>query len=122
MSRNRIPLALIVLCIGASEPSEELGGVTGTIHDLDGKPLQGFTVKTQKFNPGWRSWRREKKNPELIATAITDADGRFAVQGIQPDGYTLVGGNNTIGWLYQEIDVKAGKTLDVGVIRLVRLD
>jgi hypothetical protein len=120
-------LAMILLCVAAAEQD---GSISGIVTDSDGKPVPNLALRLEKPSrisikpPGGNVKHKlieplqTKPTAPPIATATTDAEGKFSMTGIPAGSYRLVGGSNSIGWVFQGITVDAGKEtkLDVKLV------
>jgi hypothetical protein len=112
----------------AAEP-EGLGNVTGVVVDKNDKPMVGFAVHFHQNQPIGIGPQGGKKSvvgtppptelqEKLIATATTDAQGRFSASKLKTGAYLLKGGSPNVGHIYQEVIVESNKTVDLGKIKL----
>src|SRR5881409_2129216 len=106
MRYRRLATILVVFlpCLGAAE---QFGSISGTVTDSDGKPVANLTLRLEKpgrisIKPPGGSVKHKTVQPlqtrpaaPPIATATTDADGKFSMSGIPPGSYRLVGGSNS---------------------------
>ena len=83
--------------------------VTGTIRDVNGAPVAGFSTKL---------WDRPRIPAKLVATTVTDAQGRFEFKDISEGQYVLKGGSRVVGFIYMEVTLQGGIDTHVGVLRL----
>jgi iron complex outermembrane receptor protein len=93
-----IAMVLAGLCVAPLQAQETIGTIRGRVTDAETqRPLQGGTVTV-----GNRS-------------AVTQADGRYAIAGVPPGTHTLR--VRMIGFTpqTQEVTIEAGQTLDVDV-------
>jgi iron complex outermembrane receptor protein len=91
-------MVLAGLCVAPLQAQETIGTIRGRVTDAETqRPLQGGTVTV-----GSRS-------------AVTQADGRYAIAGVPPGTHTLR--VRMIGFTpqTQEVTIEAGQTLDVDV-------
>ncbi|HEY1784863.1 MAG TPA: carboxypeptidase-like regulatory domain-containing protein [Pirellulales bacterium] len=111
-----ICLALFAACamlpraIGAAEAAAANGEVTGRVIDRQGKGVAGAKLQL-----------KESRGDELLATATTQTDGRFAIGGV-PIGCRrclLVDADGMGRECSDEIDVFPDGTTDVGPIRVL---
>ncbi len=102
---------------------EALAKVTGTFVALDtGKPLPGLRVMARPVKGGGSmsySWGDDEKNK------ITDAEGRFELERVAPgkvwiSAFPLSWEDAEYGWSRRLATVEAGKTTDVGTIKVAR--
>jgi protocatechuate 3,4-dioxygenase beta subunit len=91
-----------------------LGSIVGVVIDPEGRPMDSFTVQPQSNNVNKR-----RGGARLRAKTFNPEDGRFEYRGI-PDGiYSLsVRSLKFSAVTLEEIEVRAGETIDVGEIQL----
>jgi hypothetical protein len=58
---------------------------------------------------------------KIVGRATTDKDGNFTFTDIEPGTYRLVAGNKQIGWIYQDVDVKANEETKLGELKLTKV-
>jgi len=84
MQRSLSSLALLAVLAATSSAGEVRGRVL-----VDGKPAAGVTVSALPFEDGFAAARREARReglPKALATAVSRADGTFAVVLAMPAG------------------------------------
>ena len=77
--RLRIIVAVVCLIWLAGSASAQTARATGTVRDLDGKPIKGATIRAS--------------NPELqprVGIATSDSKGRWAMLGLRVGTYTFI--------------------------------
>ena len=72
-------MILVSACWLASPVVAQTARATGTVHDTEGKPIKGATIRAQ--NP-------EVYPPQVIST--TDTKGRWAMLGLRSGTYTFI--------------------------------
>lgn len=126
---------------GAQE-SKETGSMSGTVVDKDGKPVEGANVRLMKpmqrgrgpadkqaaqgasalqlaekpAKPGKPDKGEPGKpgnRPKPVATATTDADGKFTMEDVAAGEYMVVAMVRGQGAARQPVTVKAGETATV---------
>jgi hypothetical protein len=126
----------------AASPASGTGGVSGTVLDVDGKPAASAMVRLVKpFERGRaqatskaakqaaraeRQARRlaEEKpdkpakapkgdRPKPVATATTDADGKFTMADVPAGEYMVIAGIRGQGMARHAVTIKAGETASV---------
>jgi len=110
-----LPIFALLLAAGP------VGSIRGIVFDSEGKPASNFALRLEKpahisvKPPGGNLKHKAvvpvQTNPSVapMATATTDAEGRFAMSDIPPGAYRIVGGSNSVGWVFQNVTVEAGK-------------
>jgi hypothetical protein len=117
-----VTIASLLIAGRASAAGDRAGSISGVVLDPSGKFVSGLALRIEKPSrisikpPGGNL---KKKAAELlqstkpvtppIATATTDADGRFSMPNVPAGSYRIVGGNNSLGWVLQNISVEPGK-------------
>jgi hypothetical protein len=132
-----LALTLLALCAvdsrqAVADDQNGVGNVTGVIADTTDKPMVGFSVKLyEQVAMGAQGGGQRKKSidqtpaptqlaEKLLTTVVTDANGRFSITNAKTGAYLLKGGSKSQGFLYQEVIIKKGETLDVGRVKLVK--
>lgn len=113
-----------ILALGASPLlAAQKGIVTGRVM-LDGKPVPGLHLRLVQDLPMDRTPGKSGGGggTKVIGRAITDADGRFTFNDIEPGTYRVEGGSRSVGWIYVDVKVEPGKTADLGDQVLSKLD
>lgn len=108
---------------GPSKPSKNRAWVSGTVLTPEGKPAAGVVIRVEKNEPmgmGGGGPPKDTGPKEYLAT--TDENGNFLIKEMYINAYLLIGGNQQIGWLYQELPVEAGKETKLGPMKLTKLD
>ena len=116
--------------VRAADPQGS-GNLTGIIADSNDKPMTGFAVKLYQSaaigadSPAKKKTSFDQPAPselleKLVTTATTDAQGKFTISNVKSGGYLVKGGSKNVGYLYTEATVEAGKTTDMGRIKLVK--
>ena len=136
-------LALSGQWLHAQEPQGK-GSVSGTIQTDDGKPAASLNVQLKRTVPiampdapggrrkgrtsGWDSGASglqsgDKQGGEkTIGRATTDANGKFKIDNIEAGAANLVAGSKALGWLYYPVVIEANKNVDIGEIKLAKVD
>src|SRR5439155_9123255 len=94
--------------------------IAGSVVDTDGKAVAGLELRLERVShitvrpPGGNLKHKivqlqTRPATPAIATATTDAQGKFSMTQIAPCSYRLVGGSKSIGWIFQNITVEPGK-------------
>ncbi len=79
--------------------------LTGTVRDLDGKPVQGAKLDVwQADGDGLYESQLGSEEPLLRAIFHTGPDGKYAIQTITPPGYTIPM-DGTVGELLKETTI-----------------
>ncbi|WP_428937558.1 carboxypeptidase-like regulatory domain-containing protein [Fontivita pretiosa] len=105
----------------AAQP--QTGAIQGQVNDASGKPVPSLALRLQRF-PQRDLQRNDSGQPpdpatlqdgrmQTVATAITDANGKFSMTNLKPGDYVLVGGNKSIGFVYHDVSVQPGQTTTV---------
>jgi len=111
-------LLLVLLCPAfahSSRPSIlpidvcKTGSISGTIKTPAGAPAVGLRI--QLFE--------NRQRGKLVAETVTDRNGHFEFKNIPEGTYLLKAGSKAIGFLYMEIQVRAGKNTEVGMVSLI---
>jgi len=124
-------LGSAVLC-RASALAEGKGSVSGTAKGEDGKPIAGLSLRLEFDDPVVAGTHGGKDNPKsggggstphtkIVGRATTDKDGNFTFTDIEPGTYRLVAGNKQIGWIYQDVEIKANEQNKLGELKLVKV-
>jgi 5-hydroxyisourate hydrolase-like protein (transthyretin family) len=93
----------------ADEPPAATGTIVGIILMPDGKPAADCIVTIQQAAQKMREG----------ATASTDSDGKFKLEGVAEGDYNLnVRTRDLKGRLIKSVSVTAGKTTDMGKLTL----
>jgi hypothetical protein len=131
-------LALSAARAGAAEVPQGKGGVSGTVVDKDGNAVAGVNVRIfQPFRKGERPGKGEGKpeknlaadgdkpakpekgpkgdRPAPVATAMTDAEGKFTMADVPAGKYVVMAMLKGQGQARQPIEVKAGETATVAL-------
>jgi hypothetical protein len=119
------------------------GSVSGTILTEDGKPAASLSVQLKRTIPialpdapggrrkgrtsGWDSGatglQGDKQGGEkTIGRATTDANGKFKIENIDSGAANLVAGSKSMGWLYYPVVIEPNKNVDIGEIKLAKVD
>ncbi len=109
MGRRSVVVVLLVsmlsscMAVPAGVEGDEVdrGGLAGTIRYADGMVVIGATVN---LSNGW--------------TAVTDDQGRFVFNEVPSGNYTLTVRMEGFPPLYQNVEVGAGQTIDLGTMSL----
>jgi hypothetical protein len=114
---------LLTTLFAASARAEQLGSISGSVIDAEGKAAVGLALRLEQVShisvkPPGGNLKHKTMQPlqtkpaaPPVATATTDAQGKFSMTQIKPGSYRLVGGNNSIGWIFQDVTVEAGKEI-----------
>jgi protocatechuate 3,4-dioxygenase beta subunit len=90
------------------EPS---GTITGLVVDESGKPIDSYVVTAEPTDDTRRS----------LGSSVANVDGRFKVEGLSAGGYVLqVTAPDRAPATRSDVEVAAGGTVDVGLIRVSR--
>ena len=68
--------ALLTVCTRAAEPLP-MGTLSGTVVDLDGRPIAGAKISTETVDP-------KTSTRKVMAEARTDAGGKFHLGPVDP--------------------------------------
>ena len=115
-----IPIACVLILLS---DAQQPGSLAGSVVDSNGKSVAGLALRLEKpprisiKPPGGNLKKKKEASPlqttkpsaNVVAAATTDADGKFSMPNIAPGAYRIVGGNNSIGWVFQNVSVEAGK-------------
>lgn len=134
-------LSLSNAAVAQEAEKKQSGTVSGTVLDKDGKPASGVQVRL--FHPFERGQRREAararqqqadpaagadakeekprqgdkprraERPKPVATATTDADGKFTMSDVPVGKYVVLAMIRGQGSARQEVEVTAGGTANV---------
>jgi hypothetical protein len=101
--------------------SQQTGSIRGSVVDSEGKAVANLALRLEKpahisVKPPGGNLKHKitfplQTKPAIppIATATTDAEGKFTMNDIAPGAYRIVGGSNSTGWVFQSVTVDAGK-------------
>ena len=122
---NRCKIGFVIIAIGLCATSiraaEQVGSITGSVVDADGKAVAGLELRLERVShisvkpPGGNLKHKivqplqTRPTTSPVATTTTDAQGKFMMTEIRPGSYRLVGGSQAIGWIIQNLTVEAGK-------------
>jgi hypothetical protein len=107
----------------AAQP--QTGAIQGQVNDASGKPVPNLALRLQRFpqrdlqrndagqTPGPATLQDGRM--QTVATATTDANGKFSMTNLKPGDYVLVGGNKSIGFVYHDVTVQPGQTTTIQV-------
>ncbi len=103
-------------------PSSNEGWVSGSVLDLDGKPVPNFPLKAERNDPvGMGGGGPRNPRPKIVNTT-TDDKGNFIFRDLDPGKlYAIVGGNKDIGWAYEEVEIQPGKEIKLAPTKMVKL-
>jgi len=121
---------------------EGKGNLTGTVLTADGKPAVGLNVKIVKDIPrdmrrpgskgkstgldhtGGAEGLQAKGGPrtKVVAQATCDQNGKFSMNNIEAGSYRLEAGSKGQGWIYQDVGIEAGKTVEMNDLKLAKID
>jgi hypothetical protein len=85
--------------------------VTGTVLDVDAAPIEGVTVFVRYCPADSAAMAGEHEYQD-----ITDADGRFLIEGIPAGERTLIARKRTYERYEAQIELVDGETLEVEII------
>jgi hypothetical protein len=109
------------------------GSLTGIVTDDKDKPVVGMPLRlyvTEHANveriPGKKmldpiSPSEHEVTPlaeKLVTTVKTDSKGKFTFSDVKAGAYLLRGSRKGVGFIYQEVEIKAGQSSDLGTIKL----
>ena len=109
------------------------GSVTGIVTDVKDKPVVGMPLRlyvTEHANveriPGKKMLdpigpSEHEVTPlaeKLVTTVKTDSKGKFTFSDVKAGAYLLRGSRKSVGFIYQEVEIKAGQTIDLRTIKL----
>ncbi|HEY7089247.1 MAG TPA: carboxypeptidase-like regulatory domain-containing protein [Tepidisphaeraceae bacterium] len=134
--------AMLMLFAGHSSvtyaaDAKGVGKISGGVIDSSGKPVVGLAMKIFRSNPrsfgnGQGSGKKkstvgqpaatELQTGSPIATVMTDAQGKFVFNSVPEGIYLLVAGSQSVGWIYQDVNVKANEEAKVGDLKLAKAD
>jgi hypothetical protein len=107
-----------------AEPARDEGWIAGTVLDPDGAIKPDLEIRAERMDPigaaggGGPTSRR----PGIVRTT-TNETGSFTLRNLDPGRvYTVVGGSNEVGWVYEEVTPEAGKVLKLGQLKMFRID
>ena len=106
---------------GPTKPAKNRAFVSGTVLDADGKPAVGLTIRVEKNEPFAMGGGPQKDTGPKEYTTTTDENGNFLIKDLHINAYMLIAGNQEIGWIYQELVVKAGEETKVGTLKLTKV-
>ena len=138
---NKLPLArvaasLVVVAVLALVAQTAValqsgkGTITGTVQTADGKPAVGLNLKLVQDMPidmrrpgskGKSTQGGPKDRTKTFAQATTDQNGKFTMQNVPEGTYRLEAGNKNMGWIYQDVTVKANETVTLNDLKLVKI-
>jgi hypothetical protein len=100
-----------------SRPGTGLIAIVGTIIDADGNLAAQFPLELRKAaNPG------EGRDRTIVKTS-TEKDGSFIFADVPlHQRYSLVGGTNELGWIFERVYGESSMKIDLGKLRAVRMD
>jgi hypothetical protein len=129
--RNKSVAAALIglLVVGTIAWAADLGKVTGTVTDKDGKPAAKVTVKlTQPGTTGGAVGPKDTGGPgavigvphpnelgkpdKVVKQGVTDAAGNFAFDGVPAGNYACVATDGKYS-VQQGVTVQSGKTATV---------
>jgi len=124
----------------ASTLLEGKGSVSGTVKAEDGKPVIGLLIKLEQDIPmtagtrggskgkgkssfgdsGASELQTKKPRKKILGQTTTDQNGKFSFTNIDEGAARLVAGNRNLGWIYQDVEIKANENTDVGELKLIK--
>jgi hypothetical protein len=106
-----------------AKPKKDEGWVSGIVLSVEGKPMVAMEVRAERTEPmSMGGGGPRNRRPKEVKTT-TDDFGAFLFMDLEPNKeYILVGGSNEIGWVYQPVNIEAGKEVQLGEIKMVKLD
>ena len=123
-----LPVTALAMMLGisataraADEKVEGKGTIAGTVTGEDGKAVSGIEVRVMKPMMGKGPGKAKEQaagdekpaRPEPVATATTDADGKFSVE-VPAGSYAVVAGKKGEGMARQgKVEVKDGETTTI---------
>ena len=126
--------------VHAQDPQAK-GSVSGVVLSADGKPMVGFAVRLERTDPvgagdgaaggkrkrtaGWDNGAiglqgGREKGVKIVGRAVTDQNGKFHIQNVEPGGAILVGGSKSQGWIYYPIEIMPGQETKLEPIKLAK--
>jgi len=94
---------------------DERGSISGAVRDNAGNGVVGLSIRLVQ-----RDGQGQSRKVKIIARATTDGQGRFRMEQVPPGGYHIEAGSKSVGWIFQEVEIEAGKELKLDDLRLAQ--
>ena len=88
----------------------------------DGASAPGWPVTAPLVVCGATGLQADKDRVKIVGKATTDASGKFTMQNIPAGLYRLEAGNKNMGWIYQDVNIEADKTVELNDLKLAKID
>ena len=104
ISRSLLTIILTLAMVSIANAQNSQGKVTGTVKDADGAILSGVDVSLQVANQA------------VTRATVTDAEGKFTLDGVAPGTYQIVVERTGFLPFRQAVQITSGVTKDVAVV------
>lgn len=110
-----ISLLLLIPAIPVAA-ADEKGSLSGTVRDNAGSAVAGLAIRlVQQDGQG------QNRKVKIVGRATTDGQGRFRIEQVAPGRYRIEAGSKSVGWIFQELEIEAGKELKLDDLQLARV-